>query len=154
MSSNGSTHPGRRLSLYARDVEAEENGRSETLPEPCEGFAFTLRGLHCDDVQDWIAAESDRRQRLKRNVELTRREQMEVIRHAIGEKVIVDWSGLLDDSYQPIPFSRELARSIMRDRKWIDVADVILGVVLRRSRVHVEEEQAEGKASETSSATG
>ena len=150
-SANGKRPPGRRLSLFAIDVEAEENGVEERLPAPLDCFAFTLRSLHCDDVQDWIANETVRQTKLNRNAELPGKVQASIFRRAIGEKLIVDWSGLLDDARKPIPFSRELARELMSERKWRHIAEALSSIVLERARLRVDEESSEGKASESSS---
>lgn len=154
MGTNGRRPPGRRLSLFAIDVEAEENGVETQLAEPFEAFSFTLRGLHCEDVQDWIANETERRQRLNRNVDLSGRDQAAIFRSAIGQKIIVSWSGLLDDDGKVIPFSRDFAVEMMTERKWRNVADAVSSAVLDRARVRVEEDKAEGKESAISSATG
>lgn len=153
MSSNGKRPPGRRLSLFAIDLEAEEKGTWESLADPLDCFEFRLRSLHCEDVQDYLADQNAREQKLNRNAELPGRQQATIFRRALAEKVIVDWRGLLDDADKAIPYSRELSRELMQSRKWRHVADAISAVVIDRSRLRVEEDSAEGKASETSSGT-
>ena len=153
MPTNGKRPPGRRLSLFAIDVEAEEKGTWEPLAPPFDCFEFLLRSLHCDDVQDWIANESAREQKLNRNVELPGKTQAMIFRRAVGEKLIVDWKGLLDDAGKPIAFSRDLARDLMVERKWRHFADAISTVVLEKGRLRFEEDAAEGKESASSSST-
>ena len=153
MATNGKRAPGRRMSLYAIDVDAEEHGTWEALAAPLDWAEFRLRSHLCDDVQDWMADEGARVQKAKRNVDLTGREQATLFRRAIGEKVIAGWRGLLDDDGKAIEFSRELAREIMADRKWRHFANAIVDVVLAKARLEVEEKDEAGKASALSSDT-
>ena len=153
MTTNGKRPPGRRLSLFAIDLESEEKGTWEPLASPLDGFEFRLRSLHCEDVQDYLADQGAREQKLNRNAELSGKAQAALFRRAVGERIIVDWLGLLDDDGKPIPYSRELAIELMTHRKWRHLSEAISLIVIERSRVRFEEDQAEGKASESSSTT-
>ena len=153
MPTNGKRPPGRRLSLFAIDLEAEEHGTWESLPAPLDAFEFRLRSLHCEDVQDYLADQSMREQRLNRNVELSGKAQAALFRRSVGAKLIVDWRGLLDDEGKEIPFSHELALELMTARKWRHIAEAVSSAVIEKSRLRFEEGSEEGKASESLSVT-
>jgi hypothetical protein len=153
MKANGKRPPGRRLSLFAIDVEAEEQGTWETLASPLDCFEVRVRSLHCEDVQDYLADQGARDQRANGGKELTGKQQAMLFRRAVGELVLVDWRGMLGDDGKPLAFSRALAREILTERKWRHIADAISSVVIERSRLRLEEDAAEGKESEPSSVT-
>jgi len=153
MSTNGKRPPGRRLSLFAIDLEAEDQGTWEPLAPPLDCFEFRLRSLHCEDVQDYLADQGAREQKLNRNAELTGKAQAGLFRRAVGEKVIADWRGLLDDEGKEIQFSKPLALELMTERQWRHIAEAISTVVIEKSRIRFEEDQAEGKESASSSGT-
>jgi len=149
---NGTKPAGKRMSLFAIDVEEEEAGRWEDLPG-AEGVRMKLRSLHCDDVQDWIADETVRVQKQLDLTELTGRAQAGIFRKAVGEKLLSGWEGLNADNGTPVIFTRQLALEVMMERKWRRLADAIAGLVVKRSNTLLEERTTVGEASASTSGT-
>lgn len=143
MPTNGSRPPDVDLSVFAVDPD----GKWKHLAPPRDNLEFRFRPMQLREVQNWIMLETDRRERLNRNQALSRIEQSEIFRSAIAEKVIIDWKGLKQ------AFSRELAREIMLDDRYCELANAIVAAVLDQSRDESEEAAELGKASEPSSIT-
>jgi hypothetical protein len=140
-----------KLSFFSADLVEEEEGRWCNLlgAEPVQ---FKIRSLHCDDVQEWIANETLRLQKVHDTLELDGKTQSLLFRRAVAEKLLVGWSGILDDSGEVLIFTRAKAMEIMVERQWRRLSDAVSTIVVNRSKILFEERDTLGKVSENLSA--
>lgn len=112
-----------KLSNIKRNIAAEKSGRWIDIKLPdFDGVALKVRGIGNPDYEALKSRLVDARAPEDREKDLSAEE----IAQLLGDAIVLDWRGILNDDNTPLAFDRATAMKLLSDQDYGDFRSAVI----------------------------